>query len=462
MALTIFRLIPFGVAVVLALLTAVAYWQSRRRYLLVWTVVWCVAVAYYLAQVVTVSSDPESTARADTFSRLGVIAASLGWARSIGFWVGARALVNRPISRGGMICVAVCTLLWIPLSTEVMGSAHAALLNRTSYACLFFAAAVALLWHRPASMVFVVAGSAFVLLGVQGATATYLVMDMTGNMVASWLSNTLMLTVGLAVLGRLLEEEREVADARSRELAAANARLAELDRLKSDFVSMVSHELRTPLGLIKGYVGTLLRRDAPLDEPTREEFLQVIDEETDRLTELVTNLLDMSRIEAGTLRVDRRPLRLDRLLADCAERLCAREPGRSLDVAIPAPLPPVLADERRIAQVVDNLLTNAVRYSPEATPVLLGAQAVNGGVEVRVTDQGIGIPVDKQAQVFDKFFRVDASDTRRFAGTGLGLAICRGIVQAHGGAIWLQSEPGRGSTFTFCIPAGEEAQGGPD
>src|SRR5262249_15671776 len=229
------------------------------------------------------------------------------------------------------------------------------------------------------------------------------------------------------------EEERELATARSQELAAANARLAELDRLKSEFVSMVSHELRTPLGLIKGYAGTLLRPDAQLDEETRKEFGQVIDEETDRLTKLVTNLLDTSRTETGTLRCERRPMQLTHLLGDCAERLRAREPDRVLYVKVPSGLPMVRADERRIAQVVDNLLTNAARYSPAAMPILLDARAVNGGVEVRVVDQGIGIPPDKQAQVFEKFFRVDASDTRRFAGTGLGLAICRGIVQAHGG-----------------------------
>src|SRR5262249_46784296 len=146
--------------------------------------------------------------------------------------------------------------------------------------------------------------------------------------------------------------------------------------------------------LIKGYVGTLLRRDAPLDEATREEFLQVIDEETDRLTELVTNLLDMSRIEAGTLRVDRQPTQLQTLLADCAERLRAREPARALDVDVPQGLPTVLADERRIAQVVDNLLTNATRYSPDGTPIVLGAHLENGWVEVRVVDQGVGIPTD--------------------------------------------------------------------
>ena len=452
MMLAFVRLLPFLVAVVLVLLTGAAYWQSRRRYLLVWLAVWCVATAYYLAQLIVVVADPDVTTR-DTFERLGVVATSLGWLRSIGLWLGARALVGRGISRRGAVVVAVCSILWVALATAVMDSSYAPYLTRMGYACCFLAAATVLLLHRPRTTVFVFAGGALVLLGVQGLTASWLIMDSTGTTVAAWLSNTLMLTVGLGVLARVLEEERELATARSRELAAANARLAELDRLKSDFVSMVSHELRTPLGLIKGYVGTLLRPDAALDEATRAEFLQVIDEETDRLTELVTNLLDMSRIEAGTLRIEARPTRLQPLLAGSVERLRAREPNRVLHVHVPAELPPVLADERRIAQVVDNLLTNAARYSPEAMPILLGARAVNDHVEVRVVDQGVGIPLDKQDQVFEKFFRVDASDTRRFAGTGLGLAICRGIVQAHGGTIWVQSEPARGSTFAFTIPA---------
>jgi signal transduction histidine kinase len=449
-------LLPLGVTLVLAVLTAAAYWQSRRRYLLVWTVVWTVAVLYYLAQVIVAASDPGGTVR-DNFERLGIVATSLGWARSIGLWVGARALVGRPIPRGGAILVGVCSVLWVALATLVLGSPYAPLLARTSYACAFFAAAAVLLPHRPRTAVFVFAGGAFFFLGVQGVSATWLIMDATGSFVSSWLSNTLMLVAGLAVLGRLLDEEREAATTRSRELAAANARLAELDRLKSDFVSMVSHELRTPLGLIKGYTGTLLARDTELDADTREEFLQVIDEETDRLTELVTNLLDMSRIEAGTLRVERHPMQLARLLANCAERLRVREPTRALQADVPESLPPVLADERRIAQVVDNLLTNAVRYSPAGMPISLSARAENGRVEVCVVDRGMGIPADKQEQVFEKFFRVDASDTRRFAGTGLGLAICRGIVQAHGGSIWVHSEPGRGSTFAFTLPICQQA-----
>jgi two-component system, OmpR family, sensor histidine kinase KdpD len=250
----------------------------------------------------------------------------------------------------------------------------------------------------------------------------------------------------------MLEEERELARARSQELAAANTRLAELDQLKSDFVSMVSHELRTPLGLIKGYTGTLLNPGLDLDEGTRREFLKIIDDEADQLAELVANLLDMSRIEAGTLRVEPRPADLAGLLTECSTRLRVREPERALELDLPAALPPVLADERRIVQVVDNLLTNAARYTPVGTQIVLRARADGESVAVAVVDRGPGIPADKREQVFEKFVRLDEGDRSAVGGSGLGLAICRGIVQAHGGTIWVESEQGSGSTFAFNLP----------
>jgi two-component system sensor histidine kinase KdpD len=293
-------------------------------------------------------------------------------------------------------------------------------------------------------------------MSVQGFVSARLVLDLTGTLMSSWVHSALSLALGLGVLGRMLEDERELARARSLELAAANTRLAELDQLKTDFVSMVSHELRTPLGLIKGYVGTLLRPEVPLDAASRQEFYQVIDEETDRLTELVTNLLEMSRLEAGTLRVEPRRLDLGPLLAECSARLQVREPGRPLQVDLPPELPPVLADPRRIMQVVENLLTNAARYTPSETQIALRARTINGCVEVAVVDQGPGIPPDQREQVFEKFVRLNGSEDRASGGSGLGLAICRGIVQAHGGQIWVEGEQGRGSTFAFRLPVDRE------
>src|SRR5579884_1234156 len=446
--------VPAGVSLVLALLTAAAYHQARRGYLAVWAAAWAVAVLYYLALIGAVmAGDPAG----DVFGMLGPAGTTLGWARAVVFWLGARWLVGKPPSRRLVALLLLGTLLWLGCVLGLLeGQGLAAPVTRMGEATWFLAAAAVLLLGGPRSMVGLLAGTMLLLLGLQGFLASWLVMDLTGTIASGWVSSALALAVGLSVLGRLLEEEREVANARSRELAAANARLAELDRLKSDFVSMVSHELRTPLGLIKGYVGTLLRKDAPLDDETREEFLQVIDEETDRLTELVTNLLDMSRIEAGTLRVDCQPTPLGPLLEDCAARLRAREPARRLDVALPPALPLVLADERRIAQVVENLLTNAVRYSPDAAPIAVRARVVNGSVEVAVADQGPGLTPEQRAQVFEKFFRIDQSDSRRFGGAGLGLAICRGIVEAHRGRIWVENGAGGGSVFAFTLPVQRE------
>jgi signal transduction histidine kinase len=444
-------IVPGGVSLVLALLTAAAYWQTRRPYLRVWAATWAAAVLYHLALIALILADEPL---AGAYPLLEGVATVLGWAWSVGFWLGARALTGRLPSARLLLGLLAGSALWLALVGGVLADQPiAAPVVRLSYAAWCLAAGAALLLGRPRTTVGGLAGAMLLLLGLQGVVASSLGMDLASTVVSGWVSSALALAVGLGVLGRLLEEERELANARSHELAAANARLAELDRLKSEFVSMVSHELRTPLGLIKGYAGTLLRPDVSLDAATREEFLRVIDEETDRLTELVTNLLDMSRIEAGTLRVDRQPVPLARVLAACADRLRAREPRRVLHVDVPERLPLVLADERRIAQVVDNLLTNAVRYSPEEAPVALSARARDDRVEVAVRDEGLGIPADLRHQVFEKFFRVDASDTRRFAGTGLGLAICRGIVQAHGGAIWVDTEEGRGSTFAFTLAA---------
>ena len=243
---------------------------------------------------------------------------------------------------------------------------------------------------------------------------------------------------------------RDAAD-RAAALAAANARLAELDKLKSDFLSMVSHELRTPLGLIKGYVGTLLSTDLPIDAPTAREFLGVIDEEADTLSELVSNLLDTSRIEAGTLRVEPQPNDLGTLVTAAVEILRARYPGRTVSVEIGPDLPPAWVDGRRIAQVLGNLLENAAKYSPEASPIFVLTEPRHPLVCVTVRDRGPGIPAHALPYLFDKFYRVPDAPIPA-GGTGLGLTIARGIVEAHGGQIWVESTPGVGTAFSFTVP----------
>jgi signal transduction histidine kinase len=448
--------VPAAVSLVLTLVTGLAYRHARRGYLRWWAIVWAVAFLYYLTVFAAALAGPSG---GDVFARLGVVGSVLGWARVVGFWSGARILAERPIGLPLWGAVAVASLAWAWLvSVPLAGQPYTAALTRMAFACWFFLGAAELLLPRPRSTINLFCGLMLLLMGIQGFVAARVVLDVFGSMMSGWVHTALSMALGLGVYGRMLYEEREAARARSAELAGANARLAELDQLKSEFVSMVSHELRTPLGLIKGYVGTLLRPDMAVDEPTRREFLQVIDEETDRLTELVANLLDMSRIEAGTLRVEPRPTELAPLLMECTTRLHAREPDRALRLDVPADLPPVLADDRRIIQVVDNLLTNAASYTPPDAPIALEARAVDGRVEVAVADGGPGIPPDKRELVFEKFVRLPGERGPRVGGTGLGLAICRGIVQAHGGRIWVESDGGSGSTFAFSLPTAGEAR----
>lgn len=239
---------------------------------------------------------------------------------------------------------------------------------------------------------------------------------------------------------------------RAAHLTQANRQLAELDRMKSHFVSMVSHELRTPLGLIKGYVGTLLRSDLQLDVESRHEFLTVIEEEADNLADLVGNLLDASRLEAGTLALERHPTRLQPLIKKAVRDAHERAPEYQFHLELPSELPLVNADSRRLEQVLRNLLDNAVKYSPPGSPVHI--QATGGdGITITVRDEGVGIPTEHVERIFDRFYRVDQTDSRRGGGSGLGLAIAKGIIEGHGGRLWVESSPGNGSTFQFTLPS---------
>lgn len=255
-------------------------------------------------------------------------------------------------------------------------------------------------------------------------------------------------------VGVALENARlyTAADERASTLAAANRQLAELDRMKSHFVSMVSHELRTPLGLIKGYVGTLLRNDLNLDQDSRQEFLAVIEDEADNLADLVGNLLDASRLEAGTLALDLQPTALLPLIEKAVHDARERAPDYRVLLHVPSELPLVNADGRRIEQVLRNLLDNAAKYSPVGSAIEVCAQDTGDSVTIGVRDEGMGIAPEHVSRIFERFFRVDQTDSRRGGGSGLGLAIAKGIVDGHGGRIWVESVVGRGSVFQFSLP----------
>ena len=238
--------------------------------------------------------------------------------------------------------------------------------------------------------------------------------------------------------------------------------LEELDRLRAEFLGMVSHELRVPLTSIKGSAATVLGSSADLDPAVVRQFFRIIEDQADHMHDLVADLLDVARIETGTLPVTPEPAEVA-VLVDRARSTFTSAGGRNnLAIDIPPDLPLVMADRRRIVQVVGNLLSNAAKHSSESSAIRISAVREDVHVAVSVADEGRGIPSERLPYLFRKFTRTDGDDLGSgVAGSGLGLAICKGIVEAHGGRIWAESEgPGMGARFTFTIPTVEEAGSG--
>lgn len=224
----------------------------------------------------------------------------------------------------------------------------------------------------------------------------------------------------------------------------------EIDRMKSSLISTVSHELRTPLAAIKGYVTTLLAVDVVWDSITQHEFLEIISNETDRLTKLVSDLLDMSRIESGKLDVNRSMCNLSELVQRAAHR-AQPQPLERLVVDLPPNLPSLYVDPQRIEAVLRNLIENAAKYAGETSPITVSAEVQGQDLVVRVRDEGPGIPPENRERVFESFYRLENGLTRPTPGAGLGLAICQGFISAHGGKIWLEQQP-KGTCVAFSLP----------
>jgi K+-sensing histidine kinase KdpD len=238
---------------------------------------------------------------------------------------------------------------------------------------------------------------------------------------------------------RLGEEARQV------------AALKELDRLKDELLATVSHELRTPLGSIKGYSTTLMKHAAKLNPEEQQEFLTIIDEEADRLNELIGNLLDLSGLQAGMLSMRREAIRLGEIAQTAVNR--ARRRSEKHEVTLNWESDPIiLADPKRMEQVFMNLLVNAIKYSPDGGRVSMRGWVEKGDLMVSVTDEGVGIPRSEVGRIFDRFHRVEGELKHRIGGTGLGLAICRRLVDAHQGKISVESELGKGSIFYISLP----------
>jgi signal transduction histidine kinase len=220
-------------------------------------------------------------------------------------------------------------------------------------------------------------------------------------------------------------------------------------RLQDDFVSTISHELRTPLGFIKGYSTSLLREEANWDIATQREFLTIIDEEADRLTGLIENMLESARLQSKTLQFKFQPLRLDALIRDVTMRVTTHQP--SLKVNLPTnSIPTIHGDSVRLSQVFENLFSNAVKYAPDS-PVDITFSRHGKQIKVAFRDYGPGIPEDFIPFVFERFYRVPGE--RSVTGTGLGLYICKQIILAHHGKIWAESVLDEGTTFFIQLPA---------
>lgn len=240
-------------------------------------------------------------------------------------------------------------------------------------------------------------------------------------------------------------------------LAAERARaeiLSRTDELRRALLSAVSHDLRTPLTSIKASITTLMQPDIDWDEADRYELMAAIDEEADRLNRIVTNLLDLSRIEAGALQPVRDWYSPEGIVRDALERLERQLAGREIVVEMPERDVLVDVDAVMIAEVLANLLENAAKYSPPGTPIRIVGRIEGLMLAVSVIDRGIGLPAGEEEQIFDMFYRARAGG--RTSGAGMGLAICRGFVEAHGGTIRATSNPNGGATFTFTLPLADE------
>jgi PAS domain S-box-containing protein len=238
-------------------------------------------------------------------------------------------------------------------------------------------------------------------------------------------------------------------------------RLREAEELKQTLLSVISHELKTPVSIIKGYAGTLAREDAHWDHETLAEGLSVIEEEADRLDQLINNLLDASRLQAGGLKLRLSLVDVAEMARSAVENLQTTTAKHTFAVDFPPDFPEIQGDYDRLREVLTNLIGNAIKYSPEGGLIKVGGllgEKLNT-IRLFVSDEGIGIPPGEQERIFERFHRVDNRLARQTPGTGLGLYLVRAVVEAHGGRVWVESSPGHGSVFWVELPLVTEGPG---
>ncbi|HXG16528.1 MAG TPA: HAMP domain-containing sensor histidine kinase, partial [Calidithermus sp.] len=240
---------------------------------------------------------------------------------------------------------------------------------------------------------------------------------------------------GLVATGRLVRRETEMA------------------RLKSDFVANVSHDLKTPLSVIRMF-GETLELGRVTDEATRQEYYRVITREAERLTRLIDNVLDFSRIEGGRRRYERVPTAVEPLLRATLESFSypLAQGGFSVEVTVAPDVPEVALDPEAVGQALANLIDNAIKYSGQRKVLRVEARMVGRDLALTVADEGVGIPRAEHGRIFEKFYRVERSTSQGRRGSGVGLALVRHVADAHGGRVTVDSAPGRGSRFTLWLP----------
>jgi K+-sensing histidine kinase KdpD len=244
---------------------------------------------------------------------------------------------------------------------------------------------------------------------------------------------------------------------------AAEAReVQEISRLRSEVMAALSHELRTPLAAIKGYATALMLEEVVWPEEKRYEFLRLIDQETDNLEGMISDMLDSSLIDVGRLEIELQPLRMARMAEEIAEEMLRHTEAHRFIIDFPPDFPIVDADPRRIRQVLRNIIDNAIKYAPHGGLIVIRGEVRPADVVVSISDQGVGISPEDLIPLFDKYFRVKAPTGYHVAGTGLGLPVSRAIVEAHGGRIWAESTVGEGTTLYFSIPLEDQTANGTD
>lgn len=296
--------------------------------------------------------------------------------------------------------------------------------------------------------------------GIIGPTGVYLVLTYITRLLEEQIQVSNELESFNRTLEEKVQERTETLELRNQELAQANTELQELDRMKSDFVSLVSHELRGPLTTLNGGLELAIQNADQLS-PESRRILDVLAHESGRLTEFVQTILDVSRLDAGILNLNFGPVAVEPFLRRLVELVFAAE-GREVVFELPASLPPMWADEIYFEKVICNLLTNADKYSPTEEPILLSAAVEDDELIISVTDHGPGIPLASQENVFQRFQRLESGDNMETQGWGLGLYFSRAITEAHHGVLSLQSPvhnhgQAKGSSFQVRIPIAKEA-----